>query len=179
MSIDVAVRSGKHGVRRHRTCAGPSRCSCAAMRGSEVALCGFAQNEFIQCEIRSSPTKSLVPLLQPLQLFETIYPHAAVLLAPTIIRLFRNLDLPNSVNTRLTCPTSTSTSRSFVTVSSGLCHLVAISDPQFPVIKQGPIQWGKIKSRANTITFPAASSDMSQIAQTVYSLKSSSVTFGA
>ncbi len=82
--------------------------------------------------------------MQPLQLFETIYPHAAVLLAPTIIRLFRNLDLANNVNTRLTCPTSTSTSRSFVTISSDLGRLIAISGPQFPVIKQGPIQWGKI-----------------------------------
>ena len=81
--------------------------------------------------------------MQPLQIFETIYPHAAVLLAPTIIRLFRNLDLANSVYTRLTCPTSASNSRSFVTVSYGLCYLIAISDSQFPVIKQGLIQWGK------------------------------------
>ena len=64
-----------------------------------VSLRGCAQNVFIQCETGNSPAKSLVHLLQPLQLLELIHPLAAALLAPTIIRLFRNLELANSVNT--------------------------------------------------------------------------------
>ena len=44
----------------------------------------------------------------------------------------------------LPCPTSTSTCRSFETISSGLCRLVAIVDPPFPIIDGGQIQWGRI-----------------------------------
>ena len=99
VSIDVAVGLCKHSVRRHRTCAAPSRCNCAALRGLEVSLRDFTQNEFIQCKGGNRPAKSFVLLLNPLQLLELTHPHTAPLLAPTIIRLFRNLDLANSVNT--------------------------------------------------------------------------------
>ena len=74
------------------------------MRGSEVSLCSFAQNEFIQCEIGNSSAKSFVFLMQPLQLFELIRPHAAVLLPPAIIRLLRNLNLSYRINPRLALP---------------------------------------------------------------------------
>ena len=99
VSIDVAVELCKHSVRRHRTCAAPSRCNCAALRGLEVSLRDFTQNEFIQCKGGNRPAKSFVLLLNPLQLLELTHPHTAALLAPTIIRLFRNLDLAYSVNT--------------------------------------------------------------------------------
>jgi hypothetical protein len=41
------------------------------------------------------------------------------------------------------CPTSTSTCRNFVTISSGLCRLFAIYDPPFPNYNGVPTQWGK------------------------------------
>jgi len=104
VSIGVASEHGKLGVQKYQTDAAPSRCSCAAVRGLEVSLCSFTQNEFIKCEIGNSSAKSLVLLLQPLQLFELICPHAALLLATTIIRLFRNLDVANSIYPRLALP---------------------------------------------------------------------------
>ena len=103
-SSDAASRPGRRGVRKHRTDAAPGRYSCVAARGLEVSLRGFTQNEFIQCEIGHSSAKAFVLLLQSLQLFELIRPHTTVLLAPTIIRLFRNLNLANSVNSRRTLP---------------------------------------------------------------------------
>jgi len=77
VSIDVAVELCKHSVHRHRTCATPSRCSCAALRGLKFSLRDFAQNEFIQCKGGNRPAKSLVLLLHPLQLLELIHHHAA------------------------------------------------------------------------------------------------------
>ena len=74
------------------------------MRGSEVSLRGFRQYELVQCEIGNSPAKTLVFLLQTLQLLELIRPHATILLAPAIIRLFRNLNLAYRVNPCLTLP---------------------------------------------------------------------------
>ena len=70
----------------------------------KVFLRGFTQNEFIQCEIGHSSARAFVLLLQSLQLFVLIRPHTTVLLAPTIIRLFPNLNLANNVNPRLTLP---------------------------------------------------------------------------
>ena len=51
-----------------------------------------------------SPARAFVLLLNSLQLFELIRPHATVLLAQTILRLFPNLNLANSVNSRRTLP---------------------------------------------------------------------------
>ncbi|WP_373051376.1 hypothetical protein, partial [Thalassovita aquimarina] len=41
------------------------------------------------------------------------------------------------------CPTSTSTCRSFVTISSGLCRFLAILVLHFLKHNGGPFQWGK------------------------------------
>ena len=136
------------GVRRCRTCPSPDRCRRGAVRGSEVSLRGFCQYELIKREIGNSSAETLVLLLQPLQLFELIRPHAAVLLPPAIIRLLRNLNLAYRIDPSWPCPTSTSTWRSFETISSGLCRFVAIFDPPKTKIFGGPIQWGTIILRS-------------------------------
>ena len=74
------------------------------MRGSEVSLRGFTQNELIQREIGNGSAEPLVLLLKPFQLFELIRAHTAVLLAPAIISLFGNLNLAYRVNPRLALP---------------------------------------------------------------------------
>ena len=47
------------------------------------------------------------------------------------------------------CPTSTSTCRNFVTISSGVCRLFAISDPPLPNYNGGPTQWGKTRGASD------------------------------
>jgi hypothetical protein len=47
------------------------------------------------------------------------------------------------------CPTSTSTCRNFVTISSGLCRLFAISDPPLPNYTGGPTRWGRTTTTEN------------------------------
>ena len=68
-------------------------------------------------------------------MLKVIRPCTAVLRAPTIIRLFRNLELANSVNTNLILPYHHITSQSFVTISNGLWRFLSISDPTFSIIK--------------------------------------------
>lgn len=46
-------------------------------------------------------------------------------------------------------PQSTSTCRNFVTISSGLCRLIPISDPPFPNYTGGPLQRGRISRTAS------------------------------
>jgi hypothetical protein len=104
VSNDAVSGHDRHGVPIQRACLTPDQCSCGAVRGLEVFPGSFGQLELIQSEIRDSPAKTLVLLLQPLQLFKRIRPHTAILLAPAILLLLRNLRLPDRVNASLALP---------------------------------------------------------------------------
>ncbi len=70
-----------------------------------------------------------------------------------VIRLLGDAYLTNGVNPCLSRPTSTSTCRSFETISSGVCRLVAIFDPPFSYYRRwtnsggGSMGFFDIKSR--------------------------------
>lgn len=56
------------------------------------------------------------------------------------------------------CQTSTSTCRSFATISSRLCHFVAILILRFPKHNGGPLHWGRI----NQVTADLLADDVLQ-----------------
>lgn len=58
------------------------------------------------------------------------------------------LDLP--------CPVNTSTSRSFVDISSRFGHLLAIGAHPFPNYRGGPVHWGRLRSRKARISLQPA-----------------------
>ena len=103
-SSDTASRPGKRGVRKHQTDAAPGRYSRAALRSAGVSLRDILRMSRSSVKAENSPAKSLILLFHPLLLLELIHPHAAVLLASTITRLFRNRNLADSVIFWLTLP---------------------------------------------------------------------------
>lgn len=98
-SSDAASRPDKRGVRVHQTDAETSQYRRAALHSSEVSLRDIAQNESIYCESGKQPCE--VSLSSSAL---SLNPHAAVPIASTIICLFRNWNLADSVIVRLTLP---------------------------------------------------------------------------
>src|SRR5690606_26063641 len=84
------------------------------------------QDQLVQRQIGHRLAKPFVLLLEILQLPKLVTAHAAILLAPPVERQFGNADLANGNAIAMPWPRKTSTCRSFVTISSGLCRLFAI-----------------------------------------------------
>jgi len=126
----------------------PNQHNDGDVRGLEVSLGSLCQYQLIQCEIGNSFAKLFVFLMQPLQLFELIRPHAAVLLPPAIIRLLRNLNLSYRINPRLALPNKDINLAQLRDNLFRLCRFVAIFDPPKTKIFGGPIQWGTIILRS-------------------------------
>src|SRR5690606_24575554 len=86
-----------------RTSAEPSehgRCRHGDARGSEVSPRSLRQDQLVQCQISHRLAKPFVLLLELLQLPELVTAHAAILLAPPVIRQLRNADLANRIRHR-------------------------------------------------------------------------------
>src|SRR5690606_5074387 len=69
-------------------------------RGSEVSPRSLRQDQLVQCQISHRLAKPFVLLLELLQLPELVTAHAAILLAPPVIRQLRNADLANRIRHR-------------------------------------------------------------------------------
>ncbi|MCU9850563.1 hypothetical protein OEZ60_21545, partial [Defluviimonas sp. WL0024] len=54
------------------------------------------------------------------------------------------------------CPTSTSTCRNFMTISSGLCRFVAMSILRSPKHNGGPLHWGRITEKQSIVSINVA-----------------------
>jgi len=62
--------------------------------------CGLSQDLFIQCEIRDSLPQPLVLQLKMFQLLELVSAHAAIVLAPAVLRELGHANLTNGINSR-------------------------------------------------------------------------------
>ena len=81
--------------------AAPGRYICVAAGGLRNLPSRLHPELIIPCEIGHRTAKAFILLLQSLKFCELIRPHTTVQFAQTIIRLFRNLKLANSDNSRL------------------------------------------------------------------------------
>ena len=70
MSNDAFPGHDRRSVPLQRACLTPDHCSCGAVQGLKVSPADLGQFELVQAEIRDSSAKTLVLLLQPLQLFK-------------------------------------------------------------------------------------------------------------
>src|SRR5690606_9199653 len=99
-------RHGRSQRRRHRgvrdwRAAGPlTPCGHGDARGSEVSPRSLRQDQLVQCQISHRLAKPFVLLLELLQLPALVTAHAAILLAPPVIRQLRNADLANRIRHR-------------------------------------------------------------------------------
>src|SRR5690606_36143756 len=69
-------------------------------RGSEVSPSSLRQDQLVQCQIGNHLAKPFVLLLELLQLPKLVTAHAAIQLAPPVIRQLGNADLANSIRHR-------------------------------------------------------------------------------
>ena len=113
--------SAAHPARRQR---GPR--TRGGARGIEGSPCSFLQDQLVQRQVRDRSTTARVlgfQLLQPLDLV-TLQP--AVLIAPAVVCNFRHTYRSSASATGRPCAISTSTCRSFATISSAVCLFLAI-----------------------------------------------------
>jgi hypothetical protein len=82
-------------------------------RGLEVSLCSLCQDQLVQCQVRDRSPKTTVLSLQLLEPLHLITLQAAILIAPPIMRYFRNAYRSDPSATGRPCAISTSTCRSF------------------------------------------------------------------
>lgn len=67
-------------------------------RGSEVSLGDLRQDQLVQGQVRDRLTRPFIFFLKALEFFQLVGTHPTILLAPTVVDLLGNANLPDGID---------------------------------------------------------------------------------
>src|SRR5215208_369272 len=152
-SSDAGRAPRRRDARIHPAPGERARCRPGDARGLEVSLGCLLQDQLVQRQVGNRSAQPRVLSLEILQSLDLIALEPAKLLAPAVVRDLRNPIERTASATLCPCDTSTSTWRSFPTISSGLCLflgiVVLLGSKGIP--QGGPLQRGRINGRVQLL----------------------------
>src|SRR5215208_3841275 len=145
-SSDAGRAPRRRDARIHPAPGERARCRPGEARGLEVSPGCLLQNQLVQRQVGNRSAQPRVLSLEILQSLDLVALEPAKLLAPAVVRDLRNPIERTASATLCPCDTSTSTWRSFATISSGLCLFLGIEVllGSKAIPQGGPLQRGRL-----------------------------------